>query len=112
MLIQDQVTVFQRLLYIKYGKQVGTQSDFATLLRHNITKSRAKPSQAEPSRAKPSQAEPSRAKPSQKAKTCAKSKSTSVCLLAIPALTASLGSLTDTLTLTGGCAYANYMESG
>jgi hypothetical protein len=35
----------------------------------------------------------------------------SVCL-AIPALTALLGSLTDTLTLTGEWAYANYMESG
>jgi hypothetical protein len=32
-----------------------------------------------------------------------KRKSTSLCLLAIPLLTASLGSLTDTLTLTGGC---------
>jgi hypothetical protein len=56
------------------------------------------------------------ARPSQaivlRAETCASRKSTSLCLLATPALTATLGSITDTLTLTGGCAYANYVESG
>ena len=49
----------------------------------------AKPSQAKPSQAKPSQAKPSQAKPSQSVKwgaeTCAKRKSMSPCVLAIPA---------------------------
>jgi hypothetical protein len=35
-----------------------------------------------------------------------------LCLLAISALTATLGSLTDTLSITGGFAYVNYVESG
>jgi hypothetical protein len=37
---------------------------------------------------------------------------TDIPLSAIPALAASLGLLTDTLTLTGGYAFANYMKSG
>jgi hypothetical protein len=57
------------------------------------------------------QAKPSQAKVV-RAETFVKRKSTSLCLLAIPVLTASLGSLTDSLTLTGGCAFANYMGSG
>jgi hypothetical protein len=35
-----------------------------------------------------------------------------ILLSAIPALTASLGLLKDTLTLIGGYAFANYMEPG
>ena len=39
MLMQDQVDVFQWLLYIKiWWAYVGTLSDFATLFRHNNTK--------------------------------------------------------------------------
>ena len=39
MLIQDQVNVFQWLLYIKIlWALVGTLSDFETLFRHNTTK--------------------------------------------------------------------------
>ena len=51
--------------------------------------SQAKPGQARPGQAKPSQVKPSQAKPSQSvnwgAEFCAKRKSTSPCLLAIPA---------------------------
>jgi hypothetical protein len=39
MLIQDQVTLFQWLLYIKHGGPRLARCDFATLLRHNTTKS-------------------------------------------------------------------------
>jgi hypothetical protein len=41
---------------------------------------------------------------------CAKRKSTSRCLLAIPAF--DLGPVTDTLTVTVGYAYANGLKSG
>jgi len=79
------------------------KKDDATSLRHLINHvtsntnaiqalalNTSKPSQAKPSQAKPSQAKPSQAKPSQAkvltgAETCAKRKSTSPCLLAIPA---------------------------
>jgi hypothetical protein len=38
MLIQDQVTVFQWLLYIKYGGPRLARRDFAILLRHSSAK--------------------------------------------------------------------------
>jgi len=68
-----------------------------------VSNDQAKPSQAKPSQAKPSQAKPSQDKPSQDkpkyqmgAETCAKRKSTSPSLLAIPGLPALQGSVADT----------------
>ena len=64
------------------------------------------------SQAKPSQAKPSQAKPKCElgAKTCAKRKSTSPCLLAIPAFDRIAGLYNRHLTLTGEYANANDFE--